>query len=416
MANPGSEDESGIVSNAKTMTKEIGELLLGKVPTDTGQREMPAPAACLGTFTPESEPSADNTERNTDPLGIAQAYVTAPHHLPEEGGELNRRRIHVNVTTGSAAKELVKHTDVIGKVRGIIKPISRPGTNELSAVGTSDSYDGTAALELTNVRPARHRGLHFFGMCRSQIADKYLCDRVPQPGALQNEPLDIDPDMTKHMANVAISRPYDPGINLIAKLDSGSRLNDVFNFGDTDRYLPFGEEGDQGWSFINIEGSMRLDDRPYIDYHGDCVNTLVSGTITWTGSQLEGQNMQNSRYLFDPGKNIATSDTTGDLGLSNRICSTRSDYSTRSITDSKSVVRSNSDNDVIDSTALFDFKYPNAWFLLPWPDDVKLSAKAEPPDERRPKLNHQLSDGQHHNDKPCDTNYNHLVLQSAKPC
>ena len=39
-------------------------------------------------------------------------------------------------------------------------------------------------------------------------------------------------------------------------------------------------------------------------------------------------------------------------------------------------------NDV-GNAACLDFKYPNAWFLLPpWPDDDEPRAPAEPPDER----------------------------------
>ena len=97
-------------------------------------------------------------------------------------------------------------------------------------------------------------------------------------------------------------------------------------------------------------------------------------------------------------------------------------------------------NDVVDNATCFDHKYPNAWrlppwpdddeqagawfpplkvhewFLPPWPDDDELGAKAEPLDERRPEPRHQLNDGQHHSDKPCNTNYDGYTLPSAKPC
>jgi hypothetical protein len=104
---------------------------------------------------------------------------------------------------------------------------------------------------------------------------------------------------------------------------------------------------------------------------------------------------------------------------------------------------SSNSNDVVDNAACFDYKYSNAWrlppwpdddelsakaeplfpppkaeawFLPPWPDDDELSAKAEPLDERRPEPRHQLNDGQHHSDKPCNTNCDGYTLPSAKPC
>ena len=76
------------------------------------------------------------------------------------------------------------------------------------------------------------------------------------------------------------------------------------------------------------------------------------------------------------------------------------------------------DDDELSAKAepLFPPPKAEAWFLPPWPDDDELSAKAEPLDERRPEPRHQLNDGQHHSDKPCNTNYDGYTLPSAKPC
>ena len=76
------------------------------------------------------------------------------------------------------------------------------------------------------------------------------------------------------------------------------------------------------------------------------------------------------------------------------------------------------DDDELSAKAepLFPPPKTEAWFLPPWPDDDELSAKAEPLDERRPEPSHQLNDGQHHSDKPCNTNCDGFTLPSAKPC
>jgi hypothetical protein len=76
----------------------------------------------------------------------------------------------------------------------------------------------------------------------------------------------------------------------------------------------------------------------------------------------------------------------------------------------------NDANDDISTATYFDYKYPSAWFLPPWPDDDELSAKAEPPDERRPEPSRQPNDGKHHSDEPCNTDCDGYTLPSAKPC
>jgi hypothetical protein len=185
-------------------------------------------------------------------------------------------------------------------------------------------------------------------------------------------------------------------------------------------------------------------------------------------------------YPFDPGIDNSSrslldlASSPGSLKPSDPIDTTGwspwTSFNETSIADSKYDVSCGNANDVVDNATCFDFKYPNAWrlppwpdddelgakaeplfpppkteawflppwpdddelgakaeplfpppkteawFLPPWPDDDELSAKAEPPDERRPEPSHQLNDGQHHSDKPCNTNCDGYTLPSAKPC
>jgi hypothetical protein len=180
-------------------------------------------------------------------------------------------------------------------------------------------------------------------------------------------------------------------------------------------------------------------------FNGTSITTSGSSSRlpTWTRTCL-------STYPFDPGidnylrslPDLASSLHSRKLITANGLVNTAT-IAWSSFDVYKHDVSYSSASNVVDNASCFDYKYPNAWrlppwpddnelgakaeplfpppkaeawFLPPWPDDDELSAKAEPLDERRPEPRHQLNDGQHHSDRPCNTNYDGYMPPSAKPC